>query len=169
MVVRKLLVWPTALAIALAPFLVLGAWAYDEEKVPLDKVPKAVLDTVKARFPGAELKGASKEDENGKIEYEIALNYKDHTYDVIVAPDGKLIAIEKTIAAKDLPMPVAAAVEAKYPKATIKLAEEITKDNKVTYEVHIVTAQNQSVEVVLDLTGKILAEESEKKEEKKKG
>src|SRR5262245_41244806 len=33
--------------------LVVGAGQPGEQKVPLDKVPKAVLDTVKARFPNA--------------------------------------------------------------------------------------------------------------------
>ncbi len=126
-----------------------------------------MLDTVKTKFPGAKLTGASKENEKGKIEYEVALKYKDHTYDVIVAADGKLIAIEKAIAVKDLPKVVATAVATKYPKSTIKTAEEITKGSKVTYEVHLVTAQKRSVEVVLDSSGKILAEEVQK--EKKKG
>ncbi len=156
-----------AAAIVLLPLLTAGVWADDEEKIPLDKVPRAVLDTVKAKFPGAQLTSASKDNENGKIAYEVALKYKDHTYEAIVAPDGKLIAVEKAIAVKDLPKAVAAAVEAKYPKATIKTAEEITKDNKVTYEVHLITAQTRAVEVVLDPAGKILEEEVQK--ETKKG
>ncbi len=39
-----------------------AAWADEgkEEKVPLDKLPKAVTDAVKAKFEGAELVSASK-------------------------------------------------------------------------------------------------------------
>src|SRR5207248_1247229 len=52
------------LAMATVAVLVLAAAARtDEEKVPLDKVPKAVLDSAKKRFPKAEVKGASKEGE----------------------------------------------------------------------------------------------------------
>src|SRR5258708_9416390 len=37
-----------------------------EEKIPLDRVPEAVMNSAKARFPGAEIKGASEETEDGK-------------------------------------------------------------------------------------------------------
>ena len=42
-------------AAALMLLVMLGTACADEEKVPLDKLPKAVLDAVKAKFPGAEL------------------------------------------------------------------------------------------------------------------
>ncbi len=140
----------------------------DEEKIPLDKLPKVVLDAVKAKFPDAELTGAEKDDENGKIQFEVALKHKGHKYEVIVTPEGKIVAIEKEIAIKDLPKAVTAALAEKYPKATYKKAEEITKGEKLSYEVLLVTAQNTQVEVVLDPSGKILEEEIQKKEEKKK-
>jgi hypothetical protein len=35
------------------------------DKIPLERVPKAVMDSAKARFPGAEIKGASEETEDG--------------------------------------------------------------------------------------------------------
>ena len=54
---------------------VLGAFAVwaDEEKVPLDKLPKAVVEAVKEKFPKAELVSASKEDENGKTVFEVSI------------------------------------------------------------------------------------------------
>src|SRR5262245_32039576 len=79
----------------------------DEEKVPLDKVPKAVLESVKGRFKDAELKGATKEKEDGKTVYEVTIKFKGHNVDVTVTPDGDIILIEKEIAAKDLPKAVA--------------------------------------------------------------
>ncbi|HEY7428954.1 MAG TPA: PepSY-like domain-containing protein [Gemmataceae bacterium] len=136
-----------------------------EEKVPLDKVPKAALDAVKAKFKDAELVGAQKENENGKLVYEINLKHKGQTIEVTVTPDGKIVSIEKTIAAKDLPKAVAEAIESKYPKAAIKKAEEVTEGGKTNYEVLLVTADKKAVEVVLDPAGKILKEE--KKEKKK--
>jgi uncharacterized membrane protein YkoI len=153
---------------ALMAVLVLaaGAWADEkEEKVPLDKVPKAVLDAVKAKYPGAELTGAEKESENGKVVYEVALKFKGQKIEATFTPEGTLVSVERVIDAKDLPKPVSEALDAKYPKATIKLAEEETKDGKVTYEVLLVTQDKKTVEVVLDAQGKVLKEE--KKEEKK--
>jgi hypothetical protein len=91
----------------------------DEEKVPLDKVPRAVLDAVKARFEGAKLLGASREKEDGKTIYEVQIERRGQKIDVECSEDGKILVIEKTIAARDLPRAVAEAVEAKYARATI--------------------------------------------------
>jgi uncharacterized membrane protein YkoI len=155
--------------------LVVGARA-DEEKVPLDKVPKAVLDAVKARFPNAKLIQAEKETENGKTVYEIGIKDKDQKIDVTVTPDGKIAEIEKTIATTALPATVSAALEKKYPKATLQKAEEIIKvtggkEKLAYYEVVLVTAQKKKLEVEVAPDGKIAKEEDkskEKKEEKKK-
>src|SRR5262249_10950711 len=56
------------LAVAVGFF---GSARADEEKVPLDKVPKPVLEAAKKRFPDAKFTEASKEDENGKTTYEL--------------------------------------------------------------------------------------------------
>jgi uncharacterized membrane protein YkoI len=144
-----------------------GADEAKEEKVPLDKVPKAVLKAVKAKFKGAELVSASTEKDNGKLVYEINLKHRDQKIDVSLTPDGKIVSIEKTIAVKDLPRPVTEAINSKYPKAEYKRAEEVTEDGKTSYEVLLVTAGKKKIEVVLDRDGKILKEEKQDKEEKK--
>jgi uncharacterized membrane protein YkoI len=137
--------------------LVVAARA-DEEKVPLDKVPAAVLKAVKGKFPGAEIKQAEKEVEEGKTIYEIGLKEDGRNIDVSATEDGTIVEIEKEVAAKDLPRAVADAVKAKYPKGTIKKAEEVAKGEKTTYEV-IVAEGSKSREVVLDRAGKILEDE----------
>jgi hypothetical protein len=138
-----------------------------EEKVPLKKVPRAVLKAVKDRFPGAKLKGAGKEKEDDKVVYEINIEYKGFRIDVTVTPEGKIATIEKQIKYKDLPRAVSEAVEEKYPRATIKKTEEVTKGDKITYEVLLVTQKKKTVEVVLDPKGKVVKTEvkKEKKEE----
>src|SRR5262245_7668500 len=93
------------LSLAIASLLVTAAFAA-EEKIPVDKLPKAVADAVKAKFPGAELKGAEKEEEDGKTIYEVALVHKGVTYDVSATADGKIVEVEKLITAKDLPAAV---------------------------------------------------------------
>ncbi len=136
-----------------------------EEKVPLDKVPKAVLKAVKAKFKDAELIGAQTEKDNGKLVYEINLKDKGTSIDVTLSPDGKIISIEKTITAKDLPRPVTEAINSKYPKSEYKIVEEVTEGGKTNYEVLLVTADKKKIEIVLDRDGKIVKEE--KKEEEK--
>ena len=147
----------------------------DEEKIALDKLPKAVLEAAKARFPKAELIEAAKETDDDKVEYEVTLKDGETKYDVMFSPDGKITLIEKIIAAKDLPKAVAAALEEKYPKAVYKIYEELTKiaDGKefiAYYEVLIETADKKMLEVEVSPEGKILKTEEkkvEKKEEKK--
>jgi hypothetical protein len=136
----------------------------DEEKVALDKVPKAVLDAVKAKFTGAEMVGASKEVEDGKTVYEISVKLKGQHIDVTLKPDGTITLIEKEIAAKDVPGVVTKALETKYPKATWKKAEEVFKVESKTeklayYEVLLVTVDKKTFEVQVDPSGKLVNEE----------
>jgi uncharacterized membrane protein YkoI len=149
----------SGLVVALAVVAV-PAWADDEEKVPLDKLPKAVVDAVKEKFPRAELVSAEKEKEDGKTVYEVALKDGKHKREVTLTPDGKIVSVETEIEAADLPKAVAEALEARYPKAEIKKAEEISKDDKITkYEMLIVTADKKKLEVSFDPRGKFLEEE----------
>ena len=143
-----------------------------EEKVPLDKVPKAVLESVKARFAGAEVTGAEKETEDGKTVYEVAIKHKGQKIDVSLTPEGEIVLIEKEIADKDLPGPVAKALEDKYPRAIHKVVEEIVKVEKKEeklsyYEVKLTTTEKKSLEVEIAPDGKIVKEE--KKGEGKEG
>ena len=140
----------------------------DEEKVPLDKVPKEVMEAVKKKFPDAKIVAAVKEVEDGKTSFEVTIKDKEQNIDVVVTAEGKITAIETIITEKDLPKEVTAALNGKYPKAEIKKAEKIVKDDMVNYEVAIVTADKKKVEVLFDAKGKILEEEKNDKEEKKK-
>ena len=137
-------------------------------------MPKPVVETVKKRFPKAEVVSASKEDEDGKTVYEVQIKDGGAAIDVTVTPEGALLAIEKGIAAKDLPKAVTAALDAKYPKATFKTIEEVTKvkdgkDQPLYYEVLLVTADKKTIEVELAADGKIISteEKKEKQEDKK--
>jgi uncharacterized membrane protein YkoI len=144
--------------------------ADDEDNVPLDKVPKAVLDAVKARFPDAELKEASKETENGKTTYELGIVNKKDKIDVELTPEGDLVDIEKEIDVKDLPQAVSKALEEKYPKAEYGEVEEVTTVEKKTeklafYEIQLKTTDKKRYEVQVDPDGKILNEEKKEKKD----
>lgn len=156
---------PSAALIGLMMVVIASA---GEEKVPFDKLPKIVLDAAKAKFPEAELVGASKEDEDGKVVYEIGLKDKGQKVDVELAQDGTILVIEKTIAGKDLPKEVADALGHKHPKATIKTAEQIIKQEKITaYELVVVTARRKRIlEITFDPSGKFVKEEEKKAKDK---
>lgn len=146
--------------------------AADEEKVPLDKVPKPILDAVKKRFPKAEVQGASKEKEGDKTVFEVTLKQVGKNIDVTLTEAGAITTIEKEVAFKDLPKAVADTYEAKYPKATYKIVEEVIKvtdgrEKLEYYEALLVTADKKTLEVEVTPDGKVKNVE-EKKDEKDK-
>ncbi|QEL19470.1 PepSY-like domain-containing protein [Limnoglobus roseus] len=152
--------------------LAVGVSRAGEEKIALDKLPKAVTAAVKKRFPKAEMVEAAKETEGDKTEYEVSLKDGTTKMDVMLSPDGKITLIEKVIDDKNLPKAVTAALAAKYPKATTKLAEEVVKvvDGKETldfYEVILVAADKKTYEVQITADGTIKQTEEKKDEEKK--
>jgi uncharacterized membrane protein YkoI len=65
----------------------------DEEKIGLDKLPKAVLEAVKKRFPNAEMIEAAKETDAGKTEYEVTIKDGGSKTDVILTPGGSITLI----------------------------------------------------------------------------
>ena len=129
----------------------------DEEKIPVKELPRAVLKTVKEKFDKAEIKGAAKEEEDGKTTYEVMLKVKGRSVDVAMKADGTILEIEKEIDADDLPKAVRKTLSGMYPKAKITKAEAITKgeDGPISYEVVITT------EVVLNAKGKIAGAKEE--------
>lgn len=135
-----------------------------EEKVPLGKAPKAVLEAVKARFAGAEIIGAEKETEEGKTVYEVSVRLKGHHIDVSLTPEGEIVLFEREIDDGDLPKAVARALEDRYPRSAHKVVEEIVKVEKkeeklAYYEVKLSTAGKKSIEVQVTPEGKIVKEE----------
>jgi uncharacterized membrane protein YkoI len=132
----------------------------DEESVPLTKVPKPVLDAVKAKYPKAELKAATKETHANKtVTYEISIVNQGKKMAVSLDQKGEIEEVETEIAIQDLPHAVTDAIAAKYPRATLKKAEEIVEieDGKEEkeFEIEIVTSQGKSVELKVDANGKI--------------
>lgn len=147
-----------------------------EEKIELDKLPKAVKDAVTKRFPKAKLiEAAKEEDDKKKVEYEVTLKDGETKYDVMLTPEGAITLIEKTIAVSDLPKAVSAAIAKAYLNAKVTLAEEMTvvKDGKESldhYEAVVETADKKTLELEVSPDGTIKKTEdktAEKKEEKK--
>jgi uncharacterized membrane protein YkoI len=148
-----------------------GAWSQEVE-IKLDRVPKAVMDSAKAKFPGAEHRGASRETEEGKTVYEIAMTHEGHRMDVTFQENGTLVLVETEVPEADLPAAVLKAAQDKYPGAKIKLAESVKKGPKVKkdvdyYELHLTTADKKSAEIEVDSQGKILKSATSGKEEEK--
>ena len=140
----------------------------DEEKVPLNKLPKAVVMAVKKRFPKLEMTGASKEKEGKKVVYEVSLKKDGKNIDVTLTETGAITSIEQEIAFKDLPKAVAKTFEAKYPNAKYEIVESVTKvaDGKETleyYEATLVAADRKKWEVKVLTDGKFKSAEAKDK------
>jgi hypothetical protein len=139
-----------------------------EAKGGLDKTPKAVLEAVKAKFPNAKIVSASAEKDKDQVIYEVQIKDGNHKADVSVTAEGKIVSVEKEIETKDLPKAVTSALEAKYPNATIKRAEQVKEEGKpMFYEVLLVTADSKTLEVSFDPQGKLINEEKKEKKTEK--
>jgi len=141
----------------------------DEQSIPLDKLPKGIVEAVKKRFPKATMVEAAKETADGKTEYEVSVKENGKNIDVTLTPEGVITLIEKTIDRKELPKAAAAALEKKYPKATYKIVEEVVavkagKETTDFYEALLVTADKKAVEVQVKADGTIKNEEIKKGE-----
>jgi uncharacterized membrane protein YkoI len=162
---RNLIRWTLSLVFGLGMALACEGARADEEKIPVAKVPKAVIDAVKARYPGSVIKGAEKEEEEGQVTYELKLTHQGNTFEVTAKSDGKIVAVEKEIKVADLPAAVTAGIKAKYPKAKLKSAEEVEEDGKITYEVVVEKSAGKEVELTVSKAGKILEEDEDTDQE----
>jgi hypothetical protein len=144
-----------------------------EEAVPQGKIPKAVMDALLAKFPRARIDKCTKATEGGDVVYDIEFKQEGRKCESDIKENGTYINYEKAIAARDLPRAVSAAIEKRYPKATLNEIMEETevqgKDEKLSaYEVVLVTADKKEVEVRVSPDGKILEDTGAKPPEAKK-
>ncbi len=139
--------------------------ARPQDKLGLDRIPKKVMDTLKARFPKAEIRQWTREEEGDTIVYDIEFEQEGRKFEADIKEDGTIHNWEKQIAARDLPEVVRKSVDKKYPKSVLKEVMEImaVKDGKESleaYEIVLRTVDKKEVEVTAAPDGRIL-EESE--------
>jgi hypothetical protein len=144
-----------------------------EESVPTEKIPKAVMDALLAKFPMAKIDKCTKAKEGNDVVYDIEFKQGSRKCEADIKESGAYINYEKAIEAKDLPKAVKDGVEKKYPRATLKEVMEETEVNgqveKLSaYEIVLDTADKKEVEVRLSPDGKILEDTGEAKPEEKK-
>jgi uncharacterized membrane protein YkoI len=155
-----------AFAHVLAVFLLAASAAAQDKK---EDIPKKVATTLLAKFPKAQIDTWTKEKEGDAFAYDIEFKQDGHRFGAYIKEDGTLLSWEREVAVKNLPRPVAAAVDRKYPKSRIKEAMEgfEVKDGKDvldSYEVVVETAEKREVELTIAPDGRILEDSGEKKE-----
>src|ERR1700740_2338091 len=90
--------------LCLAAALVAAANAsFGEEQVTKSDLPAAVQKTADAQSAGATVLGYAKDKEHGRVEYEVQLMVGDHTKDVTIDPQGRVLEVEEQVAPNELP------------------------------------------------------------------
>ena len=154
-------------------FVGTGTLRAQEETVPQDKIPKAVMDALLSKFPKAKIDKCTKAKEGNDVVYDIEFKQEGRKCEADIKENGVYINYEKAIEAKELPKLVRDAIEKKYPKATMKEIMQETevkgKEEKLSaYEVVLMTAEKKEVEVRVSPEGKILEDTGESKPADKK-
>jgi hypothetical protein len=139
-----------------------------KDKLDLDKIPKKVMDTLKAKFPKAEIQMWTMEKEGDKVMYDIEFKQGTQKFEADIFEDGTIHNWEKEIAAKDLPDAVRKTLDKRYPKATLKEIMQITavvdkKEMRECYEIVVEAAYNKEQEITISPDGKVLEDTGEKK------
>jgi hypothetical protein len=145
----------------------------EKDKLDLDKIPKKVMDALKAKFPKAKIHKWTKEKEAGAVVYDIEFKQGDQKFEADIKEDGTIVNYEEEVQAKDLPAAVKKTVDKKYPKAKLKEIMKITdiKDKKEVrggYEIVLETADKKEVEITVADDGKVLEDSGEEKKKDKK-
>ena len=77
-----------------------------DKKLAKADLPFAVLKTAEEQSKGAQVLGYSSETEDGKLEYEVQLQFEGHSKTVSISSDGGLIEIEEQVDIAKLPLSV---------------------------------------------------------------
>ncbi len=119
-----------------------------EEQVKKSDLPAAVQKAADAQSAGASVVGYTKDKKHGRIAYEVQLMVGDHTKDVTIDPQGRVLEIEEQIAADALPANVFHGLSAQAGKGEITKIESLTKDGKiVAYEAQVTGGKHAEIQV----------------------
>ena len=131
-------------------------WASAQEQaISCDKVPAAVRTAFQTAYPKATIRDCAKEVEKDKVVYEISSIEGKTSRDILYYENGTLIVVEEVIPTGDLPEAVRQAISKRSP-GPIALAEKLTRDSTITYEVRL-DRQGKVLELVFDPDGKEMA------------
>ena len=124
-----------------------------------DVLPDFVVAAVAAAMPGSRLIAATREEEEGEVEYEVLVENEDGIFEVDVSMDGIVLEIEpaaddeRPISATDLPQAVLDAVEATVPGGRITETVRESIRGEVIYDVEVdVRGEKFDLEVAADGT-----------------
>jgi hypothetical protein len=125
-----------------------------ETSVKMKDLPPAVQKAVADQTKGAQIKGLSKEVEQGKTMYEVETTVNGKSRDLLFDSAGGLVSVEEPIAIDAIPAAAKAALEKLAAGGKIKSVESVTKGTAVSYEAVIAKGVKKS-EVVVGADGSV--------------
>lgn len=129
----------------------------DPKPLELKQVPNAVMNAVLKKYPDAKPQSAVQGVEDKKPFIDVHILVRAQKIWVTCDPSGAIQMIDREITVKELPPPVAAALNKKYPQAAIRLVNEITEASAPTYDIAL-TFQKKQVIGVFAASGEFLEE-----------
>lgn len=140
--------------------IVFGTLGYAAETlVPRAQLPSAVQKTASQQAKGATIKRFVKDNEDGRLEYEMEMDVNGHSKDVSIAPNGRLLEIEEQVDLNKLSPAAQQSLQKKAGKGTITKIESITKSGRiVAYEAQVQTNGRHS-EIQVGPNGETLSHE----------
>jgi hypothetical protein len=151
-----------AVMVALASGAAATLAAAGEQVVKESDVPKVVRAAVAAAYPKAHAARFEKDDEGGNVAYEVLLEADGARWELVVAPDGKVLEEERKIELSEAPEAVRKSLAAsKYATAKVTGVEKITKagqPNTPVFEIAVVQGSDKH-ELVFTHTGELTKDE----------
>jgi hypothetical protein len=133
-----------------------------ERPIKPSAVPAAVHEAVKTAHPDAHVVGYAREEEHGKVTYEVTVRAGNRVTDVSLSPEGRILAEEERIPKQALPDAVAKAFAASaYGSSRIERIERVvegTNREEPRFEI-VIKDRGAFVELTFDRTGALLKRE----------
>jgi hypothetical protein len=132
-----------------------------EEVIPVDRLPGAVVDAARTKFPGAKLLQASAATEAGATAYALKLKYRRRDLGVTFKGDGTVALMETPVSRKQLPGAVQKTLRRLYPGASITSAGAFRKGPDAGkaadyYDVYLLSAEMRPRWIRVDPRGNVL-------------
>ena len=123
-----------------------------EKPVKMKDLPAPVQKAVQEQIKDAQLKGLSRETENGKVFYEAETMVNGKSRDILMDANGAVVEVEEETTLDNVPAPVKATLEKSAQRAKILKVETVTKGSVVSYEA-VVSKNGKKTEVAVAADG----------------
>lgn len=129
----------------------------EEEMIAFADAPASVQAAIQKWLGDRKVEKLEVEKENGAMVYEAETKENGVEKSIEVSADGAVLEVEESVAADDLPAAVKAALDKKFPGASVSEAESI---QKFFYEVKV-TKDGKTKEVKVSPAGKISSDDDD--------